>query len=64
MLKIYKMWVDFDDLSLQSRVWVFQCNRFLAPEEQDSIDVHLKSYLDRWSTHRPTAGNAWDTLQL
>ena len=45
------MWVDFDDLSLQSRVWVFQSNRFLAAEEQDSIDTHLKSYIEQWSTH-------------
>ena len=45
------MWVDFDDLSLQSRVWVFQSNRVLAAEEQDSIDAHLKSFVDQWSTH-------------
>ena len=45
------MWVDFDDLSLESRVWVFQSNRFLAAEEQDSIDAHLKSYIEQWSTH-------------
>lgn len=45
------MWVDFDELSLQSRVWVFQSNRVLAAEEQNSIDHHLNSFVEQWSTH-------------
>jgi len=45
------MWVNFDELSLDSSVWVFQSDRVLAAEEQNSIDHHLKSFVEQWSTH-------------
>ena len=30
---------------------MFQSNRVLAAEEQNSIDDHLKSFVEQWSTH-------------
>jgi hypothetical protein len=45
------MWVNFDELSLDSSVWVFQSDRVLAAEEQNSIDHHLKSFVEQWSAH-------------
>mgnify|MGYP001422789841 CR=1 FL=1 len=51
MLKICKMWVNFDELPLQSRVWVFQSNRIMSPSEQSSIDAAVKQFVQKWSTH-------------
>ena len=45
------MWVNFDELPLQSRVWVFQSNRIMSPDEQSSIDDALKQFVQKWSTH-------------
>ena len=45
------MWVNFDDLPLQSRVWVFQSNRIMRPDEQSSIDDAVKHFVQNWSTH-------------
>ena len=45
------MWVNFDDLSLESRVWVFQADRILTIDEQNAIDTHLKGFVEQWSTH-------------
>ena len=45
------MWVNFDELPLQSRVWVFQSNRIMSPSEQSSIDDAVKEFVQKWSTH-------------
>ena len=45
------MWVNFDELPLQSRVWVFQSNRIMTPSEQSSIDAAVKQFVQKWSTH-------------
>ena len=45
------MWVNFDELPLQSRVWVFQSNRIMTPSEQSSIDGDVKHFVQKWSTH-------------
>ena len=45
------MWVNFDELPLQSRVWVFQSNRIMSPSEQSSIDAAVKQFVQKWSTH-------------
>ena len=45
------MWIDFDNLSLESRVWVFQSDRILTSDEQKSMDGHLKEFVSQWSTH-------------
>ena len=45
------MWVNFDELPLQSRVWVFQSNRMMSPDEQSSINDALKHFVQKWSTH-------------
>ena len=45
------MWVNFDELPLQSRVWVFQSNRIMTPSEKSSIDGDVKHFVQKWSTH-------------
>jgi len=45
------MWVNFDELPLQSRIWVFQSHRIMSPSEQSSIDAAVKQFVQKWSTH-------------
>ena len=45
------MWVDFDKISINSRVWVFQSDSILKTEDQDIIDEHIKLFIEKWSSH-------------
>ena len=45
------MWVNFDELPLQSRVWVYQSNRIMSFDEQSSIDDDVKHFIQKWSSH-------------
>lgn len=45
------MWVNFDELPLQSRVWVFQSDRIMSPDEQSSIYEAVKHFIQKWSSH-------------
>ena len=45
------MWVNFDELPLQSRVWVFQSSRIMTSSEQSSIHDAVKHFVHKWSTH-------------
>ena len=45
------MWVNFDDLDLHSRVWVFQSDRSFTDSEQDIMNAELKTFVQKWSTH-------------
>lgn len=45
------MWVNFDELPSQSRIWVFQSNRMMSSDEQSSINDGVKHFVQKWSTH-------------
>ena len=45
------MWVNFDELPLQSRVWVFQSSRIMTSSEQSLIHDAVKHFVQKWSTH-------------
>ena len=45
------MWVNFDELPLQSRVWVFQSNRMMSTREQSSINQAVKYFIQKWYAH-------------
>ncbi|MEM8568626.1 MAG: hypothetical protein AAGF85_19370 [Bacteroidota bacterium] len=45
------MLVSFDDMSPQSRVWVYQCNRQLNHDEQLRITEMARPFMDQWAAH-------------
>ncbi len=45
------MYVSFDTLSDRSRLWVYQAERELNTEEQQSILESGKNFMDQWVTH-------------
>ena len=45
------MYIPFSDIDFQARVWVYQANRELAPEETGIITETLKASLDTWEAH-------------
>ncbi len=45
------MYIPFSDIDFQSRVWVYQADRELTPEETGIITETLKASLDTWEAH-------------
>lgn len=48
------MFVDFDKLPKDARVWVYQANRTLTPQEQIDITTFLSDFLENWTAHQQT----------
>jgi hypothetical protein len=45
------MYVDFDTLNDNSRVWVYQSNREFNAEEVKAIEAKLKDFVNDWTRH-------------
>ena len=45
------MYVDFDTLNDNSRVWVYQSSREFNAEEVKTIAAKLKDFVNEWTRH-------------
>ena len=45
------MYIDFDKLPDNARVWVYQANRPLTADEVKTIDESLRPELNQWAAH-------------
>ncbi|MFC6877935.1 ABC transporter ATPase [Flavobacterium myungsuense] len=45
------MFVPFENLPLESKIWIYQSNRKFSDEEISEIEVALQSFLQNWSAH-------------
>jgi hypothetical protein len=45
------MYVPFDTLPDDARVWIYQSNRKLTDEEVTKIDEAVRNYVDIWAAH-------------
>lgn len=45
------MYVSFDELSHQARVWVYQSDRRLKQDELSLIEREAPAFLETWATH-------------
>ncbi|PWJ56519.1 hypothetical protein CLV98_11113 [Dyadobacter jejuensis] len=45
------MYVPFNEIDLNSRIWIFQANRSLTESENDTITETLKSSVENWEAH-------------
>jgi hypothetical protein len=45
------MFVPFESISPNARIWIYQANRKFTFEEQEAITNFLKVFTDRWSAH-------------
>ncbi len=45
------MYVPFDTLPEESRIWIYQSNRKFSDEEIVEIEEALKSFLENWAAH-------------
>ncbi|MGY6559365.1 MAG: hypothetical protein ACXIT9_08790 [Nitritalea sp.] len=45
------MFIPFDTLSDEARIWVYEASRPFAPEEQSEIEARLHAFCQNWNTH-------------
>lgn len=45
------MFVDFDTLGPDARIWIYQSNRALTDNEINSVSSKLRSFVEEWTRH-------------
>jgi hypothetical protein len=45
------MYVPFENLPEESRIWIYQSNRKFSDDEMAEIESDLKAFLENWSAH-------------
>ena len=45
------MYVPFDTLPDESKIWIYQSNRKLSDNEMNEIEADLKAFLENWAAH-------------
>jgi predicted HTH domain antitoxin len=45
------MYIPFEDLPEDARIWIYQCNRKFSDAEFSEIEIGLRAFLDGWAAH-------------
>ena len=45
------MYVEFNELPDNARVWIYQANRPFTQEELNTIEVETKTFVENWTRH-------------
>ncbi len=45
------MFIDFNTLGNDAKVWVYQANRAFSAEEKEKIATQLRSFTEQWDSH-------------
>ena len=45
------MYIDFDKIPQDARIWVYQTNRQLTDNEASTIENYLKPAVNQWAAH-------------
>jgi hypothetical protein len=45
------MYVPFENLPLESKIWIYQSNRRFTDNELNEIDAELQSFVESWAAH-------------
>ena len=45
------MYVPFENLPLESKIWIYQSNRRFTDNELNKIDAELQSFVESWAAH-------------
>lgn len=45
------MYVPFESLPEESRIWIYQSNRKFSDEEMTEIEIALQAFLQNWAAH-------------
>ncbi|AMA48572.1 MULTISPECIES: hypothetical protein [Flavobacterium] len=54
------MYIPFEKMPLDSRVWIYQSNRKLSDDEVVEIAAHVQKFIDDWSAHGASLEASFD----
>ncbi|AEW86246.1 ABC transporter ATPase [Flavobacterium columnare] len=54
------MYIPFENMPLDSRVWIYQSNRKLSDVEVEEIAAHVQNFIDDWSAHGASLEASFD----
>jgi len=54
------MHVDFKELPLESKIWIYQSNRPFTPEEIQEIEPKLDQFIGEWTAHGATLNAGYE----
>jgi len=53
------MYIPFDNLPEDSKIWIYQSNRKFSDEEFKEIEIDLKSFIENWSSHGTSLASSY-----
>lgn len=56
------MFIPFKDLAPTSRIWIFQCNRFLTFDESEKIKELAYEFVNDWTAHKQNLLGSFEIL--
>ena len=45
------MFIPFENLPEESKIWIYQSNRKFSEDEMTEIDTDLKTFIENWAAH-------------
>jgi len=45
------MYIPFEELPLESRIWIYQSNRKFSDEEMTEIEPAVQNFIENWTAH-------------
>ena len=45
------MYIPFENLPEESKIWIYQSNRKFSDDEMSEIETDLKAFIENWSAH-------------
>ena len=45
------MYLPFEELPIESRIWIYQSNRKFTDDEMTEIEMAVKNFIENWSAH-------------
>ncbi|WP_394906300.1 ABC transporter ATPase [uncultured Mesonia sp.] len=45
------MWVEFNALADESKIWIYQANRSFTDVELQELEVSIKDFVNNWAAH-------------
>ena len=46
------MYLPFNQLNNNARVWVYLCNRKFTADEINDLEIRLKNFVEQWTAHK------------
>jgi hypothetical protein len=54
------MYVPFENLPEESKIWIYQSNRKFSDDEFSAIETNLKTFIETWSAHGTSLEASFD----